>query len=309
MNEKLTESARPAPAAPTATTRALAPSAAVPAGEVSAAEYAAASGEAVPGPLQAEIEALAAAHLVREGRGAAILRGESWHEPLGRVLREIVFGMNDGLISQLGFVAGVSGALEVTGPIVAAGLAALVAGTVSMAIGGYVSAKAQREFYESEIRREVHEMATMPEHETEEVRQLYRAKGFEGAELDRIVKHITANRDVWLKVMMEEELGLFPEHETHPLVSSAFIGCSFALGALIPLLPYFFLAPGLSLAVAVALSMLTLFGIGAAKARLTHRPWLPSGLEIMGFGLVAAVVGYVIGRIVGEFVPGVGPLG
>jgi hypothetical protein len=67
--------------------------------------------------------------------------------------------------------------------------------------------------------------------------------------------------------------------------------------------------PAVSLAVAVALSMLTLFGIGAAKARLTHRPWLPSGLEIMGFGLVAAVVGYVIGRIVGEFVPGVGPLG
>jgi len=277
--------------------------------EVSTEEYAAASGDAVPGPLRAEIEALAAAHLQRETRGAAILRGESWHEPLGRVLREIVFGMNDGLISQLGFVAGVSGAFEETGPIIAAGLAALVAGTVSMAIGGYVSTKAQREFYESEIRREVHEMATMPEHETEEVRQLYRAKGFEGAELDRIVRHITSNRDVWLKVMMEEELGLFPEHETHPLVSTAYIGSSFALGALVPLLPYFFLPPGVSLVLAIGLAMLTLFGIGAAKARLTHRFWLTSGLEIMGFGLVAAVVGYAIGRVVAEFVPGVGPIG
>ncbi len=284
------------------------PSQVTPPAEVSAEEYAAGRGEAVPDHLQAEIEALAAAHLRRETRGAAIMRAESWHEPLGRVLREIVFGMNDGLISQLGFVAGVSGALEETGPIIAAGLAALVAGTVSMAIGGYVSTKAQREFYESEIRREVHEMATMPEHETEEVRQLYRAKGFEGAELDRIVKHITSNRDVWLKVMMEEELGLFPEHETHPLVSTAYIGSSFALGALIPLLPYFVLPPAASLVVAIALSMLTLFGIGAAKARLTHRAWLPSGLEIMGFGLMAAVVGYVIGRIVGELVPGIGPL-
>jgi predicted membrane protein (TIGR00267 family) len=237
------------------------------------------------------------------------MRGESWHEPLGRVLREIVFGMNDGLISQLGFVAGVSGAFEQTAPIIAAGLASLVAGTVSMAIGGYVSAKAQREFYESEIRREVHEMVTMPEHEREEVRQLYRAKGFEGAELDRIVAHITANRDVWLKVMMEEELGLFPEHDTHPLVSAAFVGFSFTLGALVPLLPYFVLAPSLSLPVAVGLAMLTLFGIGAAKARLTHRFWLTSGLEIVGFGLVAAVVGYVIGRIVAELVPGIGPLG
>src|ERR671916_1034061 len=75
-------------------------------GEVSAEEYAAASGEALPGAIQAEIEALAASHLRRETRGAAIMRSEQWHEPLGRLLREIVFGMNDGLISQLGFVAG-----------------------------------------------------------------------------------------------------------------------------------------------------------------------------------------------------------
>jgi vacuolar iron transporter family protein len=272
-------------------------------------EYAATSGEPLPDRLQAEIGALAASHLRREGRGAAIMRGETWHEPLGRLLREIVFGMNDGLISQLGFVAGVSGALEETGPIVVAGLAAMVSGTVSMAIGGYVSVKSQREFYESEIRREIHEMATMPEHETEEVRQLYRAKGFRGPELERIVSHITSNRDTWLKVMMEEELGLFPEHETKPLVSATYVGVSFALGALVPLLPYFFLPPTVALAVAILLSMVTLFGIGAAKAQLTRHHWIASGAEIMGFGLLAAVVGYVIGRIVGELVPGVGPIG
>jgi predicted membrane protein (TIGR00267 family) len=263
----------------------------------------------LPSPSQAEAQALALAHLRRETRGAAIMRAERWHEPLGRVLREIVFGMNDGLISSLGFVAGVSGALDQTGPIIVAGLAAMVSGTVSMAIGGYVSVKSQREFYESEIRREVQEMATMPEHEREEVRQLYRAKGFQGAELERIVAHITANRDVWLKVMMEEELGLFPEHDTKPLVSAAYVGVSFALGAIIPILPYFFLPPLVSLFVAVALATLTLFGIGAAKARLTRRHWLASGAEIMGFGLLAAVIGYAIGHVVGALVPGVGPIG
>src|SRR5262249_45093579 len=163
--------------------------------------------------------------------------------------REIVFGMNDGLLTSMGFVAAVSGALEEPGPILASGLAALVSGTLSMGIGGYISVKAQREFYESEIRREIHEMATMPEHETEEVRQLYRAKGFRGADLGRIVAHITSNRNTWLKVMMEEELGLFPEHETKPLVSATYIGLSFALGAVVPLLPYFFLPPMVSLAV------------------------------------------------------------
>lgn len=276
--------------------------------EPAPAEYAAARDEPVPDSLRAEIEALAAAHLRRDTRGAAILRGEAWHEPLGRVLREIVFGMNDGLISQLGFVAGASGAFEETTPIILAGLAALVSGTVSMAIGGYVSVKSQREFYESEIRREIHEMATMPEHEREEVRQLYRAKGFRGADLERIVAHITSNRDIWLKVMMEEELGLFPAHETRPIVSALYVGVSFALGALVPLLPYFFLPPLVALAVAAGLTMATLFGIGAAKAQLTRRHWATSGLEIMGFGLLAAVVGYVIGRVVGEFVPGLGPL-
>ncbi len=261
-----------------------------------------------PAPSQAEID-LALAHLQRETRGAAIMRAESWHEPLGRVLREIVFGMNDGLISQLGFVAGVSGAIDQTGPILVAGLAALVSGTVSMAIGGYVSVKSQREFYESEIRREVHEMVTMPEHEREEVRQLYRAKGFRGRDLDRIVAHITSNRDVWLKVMMEEELGLFPEHDTKPAVSAAYVGVSFALGSVVPLLPYFFLPPLIALIVAVVLAAGTLFGIGAAKARLTRRHWLGSGVEIMAFGLLAAAVGYAIGTVVGELVPGLGPVG
>ena len=244
----------------------------------------------------------------REPRGLAILRAERWHEPLGRVLREIVFGMNDGLISQLGFVAGVSGALDQPGPIVVAGLAALVAGSVSMAIGGYLSVKAQQEFYLSEIRRELHEMETMPDHEREEVRQLYRAKGFEGPELERIVAAITANREVWLKVMMEEELGLFPEHDTRPLVSAAYVGASFALGALVPLLPYLWLPPLPALGVAVVLAAATLFGIGASKARLTRRHWLPSGLEIMGFGLLAAAIGYGIGWAVGQVVPDLGPL-
>jgi len=114
---------------------------------------------------------------------------------------------------------------------------------------------------------------------------------------------------VWLKVMMEEELGLFPEHETKPLVSAAYIGLSFALGAVIPLLPYFFLPPGIALLVAVVLAAVTLFGIGAAKAQLTRRHWVTSGLEIMGFGLLAAGVAYAIGRVVGELVPGVGPIG
>ncbi|HLI25738.1 MAG TPA: VIT1/CCC1 transporter family protein [Chloroflexota bacterium] len=267
------------------------------------------AGPAPPPPVRRlDSEALARRTSRREPAGAAILRGERWHEPLGRVLREIVFGMNDGLISQLTLVAGVSGALDQPGPIVVAGLAALVAGSVSMAIGGYLSVKAQQEFYASEIRRELYEMETMPEHEREEVRQLYRAKGLEGPELERVVAAITANRDVWLKVMMEEELGLFPEHDPRPVVSAAYTGASFALGALVPLLPYLFLPPLLALGVAIVLAAATLFGIGASKARLTRRHWLPSGLEIMSLGLLAAAVGYGIGWAVGQVVPEVGPL-
>lgn len=225
------------------------------------------------------------------------LRTEAWHSPMGRVVRELIFGANDGIITTLGFVAGVSGALTDTKVIIVATIAEMVAGGFSMFMGGYLSSKAQREFFESEIRRERYEMAHMPEQEREEIRQLYRAKGFEGEELENIVARISSNDKIWLRVMLEEELGLFPEHFDRPLLSGALVGLSFAVGAFIPLVPFLFLNRVPALVTAIAITALALFGIGVAKTRLTRQNWFTSGLEIAVLGMVAAGVGYAVGRL------------
>src|SRR3989338_7446533 len=143
-------------------------------------------------------------------------REEAWHSSRGRAIREVVFGGNDGLVTTLGFLMGVYGAINDQRIIIIAGIAEAAAGALSMATGAYLSSKAEREHYEREMRREILEMREMPEQEREEVRRIYRAKGFVGAELEMVVERITANPRVWLKMMMEEELGLIAEPADAP---------------------------------------------------------------------------------------------
>lgn len=228
----------------------------------------------------------------------APLAGEHWHIPGGGAIREVVFGMNDGLVSTLAFVSGVTGALASSRIVVITGLAATVAGAISMALGAYIASKSQQEFFESEIQREKREMAELPEEEREEVRQLYQAKGFSGPELEMVVHRITSNPQVWLKVMMEEELGLMAERFEDPRRAGGIMGISFILGAMAPLLPYFFFESTAALLLSFLLSLATLFGVGVAKTRLTLRPWLPSGLEMLAVGAVAFSVSLGIGKLI-----------
>src|SRR5437870_2732530 len=113
---------------------------------------------------------------------------EDWHTPQGRLIREVVFGANDGIVTLIGFVAGVTGALSSTRPIILASIALIIAGSVSMAIGAYLSSKAQREFFEHEIQRERWEIETMPEMETAEVRDHYTKLGFSPSEVEMITR-------------------------------------------------------------------------------------------------------------------------
>src|SRR5947207_12377936 len=142
---------------------------------------------------------------------------EDWHAPQGRLIREIVFGANDGLVTLVGFVAGVTGALSTTRPIILASEALIVAGSVSMGIGAYLSSKAQREFFEHEIQRERWEIEQMPDMEMAEVREHYQSMGFAPEEVDMIVKRITSNPKLWLRFMMVEELGLVEKSFDNPV--------------------------------------------------------------------------------------------
>ena len=227
---------------------------------------------------------------------------ETWHTPRGRVIRELVFGANDGLVTTIGFLAGVTGALADRRTILIATGAEIVAGTISMAAGAYISTKSQRDFFETEIAREKWEMEHMPEMEKQEIRDIYTDLGFEPDEVEMIVRRVTSDKDLWLRFMMREELGIIQEQFDDPIRSGALMGGAFIVGALPPLIPYLLIPTvGRAFGVAIIVALVTLFAIGVGRTRVTKGGWMKSGLEIMILGSLAALIGYGLGTLVSFF--------
>lgn len=224
---------------------------------------------------------------------------EGWHSPKGRAIREVVFGIHDGLITTIGFLSGVNAANASWRIIVVAGLAEAVAQTLSMGFGGYLSTKSEREFYQREIARERLEIETAPERERDEMREIYRSKGFSDREVEMVVARMTADRDVWLKAMMMEELGLIEDRFDNPAKVGLLIGASSLIGAFLPILPYFFLELRWAFVASIGVAASALFVTGAGKTVLTGKVWWKSGFEMMGIGLLVAVAGYGIGHVLG----------
>ena len=216
-------------------------------------------------------------------------------------LRNIILGGQDGLVNVLGIVLGLAVASQDLRIILAGGLAATFAESVSMAAVAFTSMRAEQSFYESELAREKREIKEVPEMEKEEIREIYRQKGFSGKLLEEVTEKITSNEEVWLDEMMKFELGLQPVETKHALSSGAVVGAAALVGSLIPLIPFFFLETfALSINEAIWISLvisaLTLFIVGAYKAKTTVGDWKKSGLEIAVIGTVSALVGYVIGQ-------------
>jgi vacuolar iron transporter family protein len=234
---------------------------------------------------------------------------EAWHTPQGRFIREVMFGVNDGLVSTIGFVAGATGALMQTRLVLLTGIASVVAGALSMGIGAYLASKSQREFFESEKAREHREIEEVPEDERREIRDIFDQMGFLKDEVEMIVRRITSNKDLWVKFMMREELGIL-EETVNPLVIGVLMCGAFAVGGIPPLLPYLWIGEPLSaLKTAVIVSLLALFIIGVAKTALTKGSWLQSGIEVMFLGSLAAGLGFAIGKVVSVLWPEVGAVG
>ena len=224
---------------------------------------------------------------------------EDWHTPKGRIIREVVFGINDGLVTAIGFIAGVTVSMADVKMVLLSGLAEMVAGAISMFFGAYLSTKSQREFFDNEIKRETREIDEMPEKETEEIREIYSNLGFKEDEVEMIVKRVTSDKKLWVRFMMREELGIMEETFDDPLRVGAIMGISFAIGSLPPLIPYMLMDnPFTALKVAVVTSLLFLFGVGIGKTTVTKGNWLKSGIEVAIIGSIASVVGFIIGKIV-----------
>jgi vacuolar iron transporter family protein len=212
-------------------------------------------------------------------------------------LSDVILGGQDGLVNVLGVLLGVAAASQSTRIVIAGGLAATFAESISMAAVAYTSKLAERDFYESEVMREKKEMKEVPEVERAEIKEIYRQKGFKGKILDEVVDVIVSNKQIWLETMMSEELKLSPVEKSRPLSSAFIVGFSAIIGSLIPLGPFFFLPIREGIIIAIIISAITLFIVGAIKALLTIGNWGKSGLEMAVIGTVSALAGYGIGLL------------
>lgn len=215
-------------------------------------------------------------------------------------IRDIVFGFGDGINTSLGIVAGVGGALITADVVILASLIGMFTGAKAMAVQNYLAVKSQREILESEIKREEFEIQNMPIEERKEIENIYRAKGFEGELLDKIVEKITSNKDIWLKTMLTEELGLNLDILGNPLKGAFVMFGAFLLGGILPILPYFAVKTGIissitAIGIAIAISVLSSFIVGALKARMAKKNLIKGGIEMAGLGTGIALVGYGIG--------------
>jgi len=216
------------------------------------------------------------------------------HPHRGNWLREMVFGLNDGLVTTLVFIMAVSEVAPARLLLVVLG--EVLAGGVSMALGGYLSARTARQVLDQRIATERYEIEHEPEEERAELRAIYQDKGLSGALLDRVVGQLTANRDRWHRAMVHDELGVVEDTRTHPWLEGAQIGTSFLVGGLIPTLPVLLSLPQARWW-AYGLTALTALILGAVKARYTRQGPVRAGLEFLVVVTIGTLVGVGLGLL------------
>jgi len=234
---------------------------------------------------------------------------ERWHRS-GRsgTLRAVIFGVSDGLVSNLALVMGVAGA---SGPssaqghfILLAAVAGLLAGAFSMAAGEYISMQSQRELFERQIELERAEMEAMPEEEEAEMASIYRAKGFREDEAKAIAHRLFENPEHALDQLIREELGLDPDELGSPIRAAFGSFVAFAGGAFVPVIPYLLGSGVAAFVAAIVISLIALFAVGGAVSLLTGRSVLFSGARQVAIGAAAAVVTFIVGTVIGVSVAG-----
>lgn len=215
----------------------------------------------------------------------------------GSGLSDFILGAQDGLVNVLGVVLGIAAATNDVRVVLVAGLATTFAESISMGAVAFTTTLADADLYQSEFEREHRHIMEAPKLETREIRDIYASKGFDGDLLDRIVETITANKDVWVAVMMAEEHKLSPIDRKSAMRAAWVVGLSAIIGSLVPIVPFMFLPVSISMWLSVLLTALVLFGIGAYKARVTVGRPMRSGVEMMLIGTISALAGYLVGVI------------
>jgi VIT1/CCC1 family predicted Fe2+/Mn2+ transporter len=236
--------------------------------------------------------------ITRPWDSRAGVRPSEGHRPEGNLLREIVFGANDGLVSNVALVGGLAGGTGDPSIILLGGIAGLVAGAISMSLGAYVSTKSEREFREAEEVRERWEVEHMREQELAETRQIFRLKGITGPLLNEVVDAVSRDHEQWVQLMMMEELG-FPNQTPRPTLSAFIMGGAFAVAAFFPVAPFLVTEGTPAFVASVSLTGIALLGVGALRAHLTTGSMVRKGLEMLVLAALAVLAANLIGRAIG----------
>lgn len=238
--------------------------------------------------------------------GAQLSKFERKHRSVGgNAIRAAVLGGNDGLVSNFSLIMGIAGATAGQEGVLLAGLAGLLAGALSMSLGEWISVKSSRELYENQMQIEMDELETNPEGEMRELALIYIAKGIPEEQAHTMAEDIMKDKGVAHDVLVREELGINAEElKGSAMEAAVYSFIFFAIGAIIPVIPFFFLTGMNAVMLSVGMSAIGLFLIGAAITLFTGKNVWYSGFRQVLFGLAAAAITFGIGKLIGVSIAG-----
>ena len=225
-----------------------------------------------------------------------ILGREKWHQGSTGWIAGAIYGANDGLAAVFGIIAGVSAATGASNFVLTAGLSGAVASAVSMATGAFLAERSQAEVTAANLEHERREIAEHPEEEKEELSLLYQLKGMSKEDADDLAERLSKTPEAMLKVLAAEEIGS-GKTDSNPVQAAVAAGVSTGIGAIIPVLPFFFMHGLPAMIVAAIVSLVAHFAVGAAKSLVTLRSWWSSGLEMTLAGAIVGGVLYGVGLL------------
>lgn len=210
-------------------------------------------------------------------------------------IREVIFGMQDGLLTTATLGAAVAGSTTSSHTVIVAGLAAAIGGMFSMAAGSFLGSRAEQQVQEAELAMEAREIQTKPSEELAELIEAYRHEGMDYEDAVKMAESVAESQETWLAALAEKELGITPGLSLSPSRDALAMGISYIIGGMLPLIPFFFLTGGITVIVSVAIALTSLFAMGWIKGRVVQRSPLYSALEITIIGSGVAVAGYALG--------------
>src|SRR3989344_3816970 len=228
--------------------------------------------------------------------GKLIAEREPQHPASGQFLRDIVFGANDGVVTAIGFLVGFASSVADQSVVVIAGALTIIAVAASMALGNFLAVKSQREHYDAMEKIERWEMENKPDAEVGEIREIYTNLGFDKGAVELLTQKVTSDKELWLRVMMQDELGLTREEQ--PAIAGVLIGIFYLLAGLPPLLPFIFVKPlTRALIMSLIVAVLVMGLIGALRWWLNKGSFGSKVVETIIIGLIAAGIGFLAGEV------------